>query len=293
MKTKKITAPIITQMKENNEKISALTAYDFLMAMFLDEAGLDLILVGDSGAMVFSGYDTTIPITMDELIYHTCAVSRGVKRALLVADMPFLSYQISPEDALRNAGRFIKEGHAEAVKLEGGEPMAETVSRIVNAGIPVMGHLGLTPQSINKFGGYKVQARTKDAVEKIISDALILEQAGVFSIVLEKIPAKVAKTVTEKLKIPTVGIGAGSGCDGQILVTHDMLGLFEEFRPKFVRLYAELGLEIREACARYVEDVNWEELKKIEGTIELHLPYAVVRDNHMNVQFIGTDLSKD
>ncbi|OQX96092.1 3-methyl-2-oxobutanoate hydroxymethyltransferase [candidate division KSB1 bacterium 4572_119] len=256
MNKQKITAPIITQMKQQGEKISALTAYDYLMAMYLDDAGLDLILVGDSGAMVFAGHDTTIPITMDELIYHTRAASRGVKRALLVADMPFLSYQISPEDALRNAGRFIKEGRAEAVKLEGGEAMAETVNRMVNAGIPVMGHLGLTPQSINKFGGYKVQARSEKSVEKLVSDAVALEQAGAFSIVLEKIPSAAAKLVTEKVNVPTVGIGAGPHCDGQILVTHDMLGLFEKFRPKFIRIYAELGNEIREACARYVEDVK-------------------------------------
>ncbi len=256
METKKITVPVIMQMKERGEKISCLTAYDYLMALYLDDAGLDLILVGDSGAMVFSGHDSTIPITVDELIYHTKAASRGVKRALLVADMPFLSYQISPEDALRNAGRFIKEGGAEAVKLEGGEPMAETVHRIVNAGIPVMGHLGLTPQSINQLGGYRVQARTEEAVERLISDAIALEQAGVFSIVLEKIPAAAAKRVTETVKVPTIGIGAGPDCDGQILVTHDMLGLFEKFRPKFVRIYAELGMQIREAFARYVEDVK-------------------------------------
>jgi 3-methyl-2-oxobutanoate hydroxymethyltransferase len=243
-------------MKAQGEKIAALTAYDYLMALFLDDAGIDLILVGDSGAMVFSGYESTIPITVDEMIYHTKAASRGIKRALLVADMPFLSFQISPEEALRNAGRFIKEGGAEAVKVEGGEPMAETVRRIVNAGIPVMGHLGLTPQSINRFGGYKVQARTEPEVDKLISDAIALEQAGVFSIVLEKIPATAAKKVTETVTVPTIGIGAGPHCDGQILVTHDILGLFEKFRPRFVRVYAELGREIREACARYTEDVK-------------------------------------
>ena len=256
METKKITVPVIMGMKERGEKISCLTAYDYLMALYLDDAGIDLILVGDSGAMVFSGHDTTIPITVDELIYHTKAASRGVKRALLVSDMPFLSYQISPEDALRNAGRFIKEGGAEAVKLEGGEPIAETIHRIVNAGIPVMGHLGLTPQSINQLGGYKVQARTEEAVERLVSDALALEQAGVFSIVLEKIPAAAAKRVTEAVRVPTIGIGAGPDCDGQILVTHDMLGLFEKFRPKFVRIYSELGMQIREAFAQYVEDVK-------------------------------------
>ncbi len=256
MKSKKITAPIIVNMKKEGEPISALTAYDYLMALYLDDAGLDIILVGDSGAMVFSGHDSTIPITVDELIYHTKAASRGVKRALLVADMPFLSYQITPEDALRNAGRFIKEGGAEAVKLEGGEEMAATVNRIVNAGIPVMGHLGLTPQSVNKFGGYKVQARTRAAVDKLVSDAIALEQSGVFAIVLEKIPSAAAKIVTEKITVPTIGIGAGPHCDGQILVTHDMLGLFEKFRPKFVRIYAELGHLIREATARYVDDVK-------------------------------------
>jgi len=256
MEPKKITVPIIMQMKAQNEKIAALTAYDYLMALFLDDAGIDIILVGDSGAMVFSGYETTLPITVDEMIYHTKAASRGIKRALLVADMPFLSFQISPEEALRNAGRFIKEGGAEAVKMEGGEAIAETVHRVVNAGIPVMGHLGLTPQSVNRFGGYKVQARTEDEVEKLIADAIALEQAGAFSIVLEKIPGTAAKRVTETVKIPTIGIGAGRFCDGQILVTHDILGLFEKFRPRFVRVYAELGREIREACARYTEDVK-------------------------------------
>ncbi|MFZ5516743.1 MAG: 3-methyl-2-oxobutanoate hydroxymethyltransferase [Candidatus Zhuqueibacterota bacterium] len=256
METRKVTAPIITAMKAQGEKIAALTAYDYLFALFLDDAGIDLILVGDSGAMVFSGYESTIPITMDEMLYHTRAASRGVKRALLVADMPFLSYQVSSEEALRNAGRFIKEGGAESVKMEGGLPIAETVARVVNAGIPVMGHLGLTPQSIHKFGGYKVQVRTDEEVEKLIADALALQQAGAFSIVLEKIPALAAKQVTEKLRVPTVGIGAGPFCDGQILVTHDLLGLFEKFRPKFVRAYKELGHEIREACAMYAEDVK-------------------------------------
>lgn len=256
MEPKKITVPIIMQMKAQQEKIAALTAYDYLMALFLDDAGIDIILVGDSGAMVFCGYETTIPITMDEMIYHTRAASRGIKRALLVADMPFLSFQISSEEALRNAGRFIKEGGAEAVKMEGGEAVAETVQRVVSAGIPVMGHLGLTPQSINRFGGYKVQARTDAEVERLVADAVALEQAGAFAVVLEKIPAAAAQKVTQTLHIPTIGIGAGPHCDGQILVTHDILGLFEKFRPKFVRVYAEMGREIREACARYAEDVK-------------------------------------
>ncbi len=255
MEAKKITVPIIMGMK-HQEKIAALTAYDYLTALFLDDAGIDIILVGDSGAMVFAGHETTIPITMDEMIYHVRAASRGVKRALLVGDMPFLSFQVSSEEALRNAGRFIKEGGAEAVKMEGGEAIAETVSRVVNAGIPVMGHLGLTPQSINRFGGYKVQARTESEVQRLIADAKALEQAGAFAIVLEKIPALSAKQITEAVKVPTIGIGAGPYCDGQILVTHDMLGLFEKFRPKFVRVYAELGRQIREACAQYAEDVK-------------------------------------
>ncbi len=264
MEPKKITVPIIIKMKTQGEKIAALTAYDYLMALFLDDAGIDLILVGDSGAMVFSGYDSTIPITVDEMIYHSKAASRGVKRALLVADMPFLSFQVSTEEALRNAGRFIKEGGAEAVKMEGGEAIAETVNRVVNAGIPVMGHLGLTPQSINRFGGFKVQARTEEEVNKLITDAIALEQAGAFSIVLEKIPLTAAEKVTEAVKIPTIGIGAGPHCDGQILVTHDILGLFEKFRPKFVRVYAELGREIREACARYAEDVKVRNFPNLE-----------------------------
>ena len=256
MEPKKITVPIIKKMKQQAEKIAALTAYDYLMALFLDDAGIDIILVGDSGAMVFAGYDSTLPITMDEMLYHTRAASRGVKRALLVADMPFLSFQISAEETLHNAGRFIKEGGAEAVKIEGGEAIAATVSRVVNVGIPVMGHLGLTPQSINQFGGYKVQARTEQDVVQLIADAIALEQAGVFSIVLEKIPASAAKQVTEEVNVPTIGIGAGPHCDGQILVTHDILGLFEKFRPKFVRVYAEMGRDIREACAQYAEDVK-------------------------------------
>lgn len=264
MDSNKITVPLVMNMKARGGKIAALTAYDYLMALFLDDAGLDIILVGDSGAMVFAGYETTIPITIDEMIYHTRAVSRGIKRALVVADMPFLSFQICPEDALRNAGRFIKEGGAEAVKMEGGAPIAETIIRVVNAGIPVMGHLGLTPQSINRFGGYKVQARTEEEVEKLIADAVSLEQAGAFSIVLEKIPARAAKKVTEKINIPTIGIGAGPYCDGQILVTHDLLGLFEKFRPKFVRVYAELGKEIREACAHYTEDVKLGKFPSLE-----------------------------
>jgi len=256
MNVKKVTVPTLLEMKRTGEKIAALTAYDYLLASLLDEAGIDIILVGDSGAMVFAGYETTLPITMEEMLYHTRAVVRGVKRALVVADMPFLSFQISPEEALRNAGRFLKEGGAEGVKIEGGRGMAETVRRITSVGIPVMGHLGLTPQSIHQFGGYPVRATEKSEAEGLVEDALALQEAGVFSIVLEKIPAGLAREVTHRLRVPTIGIGAGKDCDGQILVTHDMLGLFEKFKPKFVRRYAELGRDIRKACAKYAEDVK-------------------------------------
>jgi len=255
-KSKKITVPILKKMKARGEKIAALTAYDYLLASLLDAAGLDLILVGDSGAMVFAGYDSTIPITMDEMLYHTRCVRRGVKRALLVADMPFLSYQTSVSEAIHNAGRFLKEAQAEAVKVEGGAFIAETVNQIVQAGIPVMGHLGLTPQSIHQFGSYSVQAKNEIEAKKLLKDAQVLEQAGVFAIVLEKIPATLAKEVTASIQIPTIGIGAGIDCDGQILVTQDLLGLFEKFRPKFVRRYAELGAQIRQACSNYVQDTK-------------------------------------
>ncbi len=255
-KAKKTTVPDIVRMKSQGEKIAALTAYDTLFASILDSAGIDIILVGDSGAMVFAGHETTLPITLDDMIYHTRAVRRGVQRALLVADMPFLSYQASAEQAVGNAGRLLKEAGAEAVKLEGGRHVVDTVRRLVEIGIPVMGHLGLTPQSIHVFGGYQVQATDDDRAQRLLEDARMLEEAGAFSIVLEKIPATLARRVTEALSIPTIGIGAGVDCDGQILVTHDMLGLFEKFHPKFVRRYAELGAEIRRACQNYASDVR-------------------------------------
>ena len=255
---KKITVPDLIEMKRLGKKIVALTAYDYTLGAILDDAGIDLILVGDSCAMVVSGYESTIPITLDEMIYHTASVNRGVKYAVLAADMPFLSFQVNPDQAVQNAGRFFKEGGVEAVKVEGGEEIAETVRRIVDAGMPVMGHLGLTPQSIRKFGGYKLQGSTKKSANKMVNDAVALEQAGVFSIVLEKIPSSVAKSITNAVKIPTIGIGAGVYCDGQILVTHDILGLFEKFKPKFARRYAELGKIIREACIQYAADIRSE-----------------------------------
>jgi len=261
---KKITVPAIIEMKKRGEKIAMLTAYDFLFGKILDEAGLDILLVGDSGAMVFSGYDTTLPITLDDIIYHTRAVRRGVQRALLVADMPFLTYQISAEEAVRNAGRLLKEGGAEAVKLEGGAAMAETIRRIVNAGIPVMGHLGLTPQSVNALGGYALQAVEDAAAKKLFADAQHLQDAGAFALVLEKIPAALAREVTRALNIPTIGIGAGPDCDGQVLVTHDMLGLFEKFKLKFARRYAELGQNIRTAAEQYTRDVKTNQFPNLE-----------------------------
>ncbi|HID95480.1 MAG TPA: 3-methyl-2-oxobutanoate hydroxymethyltransferase [Candidatus Latescibacteria bacterium] len=253
---KKITTTELIAMKARGEKIAALTAYEYIFASILDEIGIDLILVGDSLGTVFAGYQTTVEVTLEQMLYHTKVVSRSVKNALVVGDMPFMSFQVTPEEALRNAGRFLQEAGAEAVKLEGGEEIAATIKRIVDAGIPVMGHLGLTPQSIHKFGGYDVRAREEKEAEKLVKDAKILEDSGVFSIVLEKIPHQLARKVSQSLTIPTVGIGAGPYCDGQILVTHDMLGLFERFRPKFVRRYAELARIAKEACSSYVKDVK-------------------------------------
>ena len=244
------------RLMKSKERIAVLTAYDRLMAQLLDETGIDAILVGDSVGMVIAGYATTLPVTMDEIIYHTKTVRRGVKRALIIGDMPFLSYQTSTPDALRNAGRFLQEGGAEAVKVEGGRHMAETIEKMTQIGIPVMGHLGLTPQSIHQFGGYGIRGKRPDEARRLLEDARILAQAGCFSIVLEKIPADLARQMTEQVAIPTIGIGAGPDCDGQVLVTHDMLGLFEEFRPKFVRQYARLAGDMRGAFEGYIRDVK-------------------------------------
>ncbi len=232
-----------------------LTAYDYPTARILDESGIDIILVGDSAANVFAGEKTTLPITMEEMLYHAKIVSRAVKNSLVIADMPFLSYQTSIPDAVYNAGRFLKVG-ACGVKLEGGSPIIESIKRLVDVGIPVMGHLGLTPQSIHKFGGYKLQAKTEEEGLQLIKDAELLVSAGCFSLVLEKIPAKLAQEITAKLSIPTIGIGAGPHCDGQILVLHDMLGLFENFTPKFVKHYAHIGDEIRRAVQQYKDEVK-------------------------------------
>jgi 3-methyl-2-oxobutanoate hydroxymethyltransferase len=253
---KKVTIPAILQMKQDREKIAALTAYDHLMARMLDDAGLDIILVGDSAGMVIAGFESTLPVTMDMMVYHVAAVRRGVRRALLVADMPFLSFQAGIDAAVYNAGRFLQEAGAEAVKLEGGAAVAEVVYKLVGYGIPVMGHLGLTPQSINQFGGYGVVGQEDQTAEVLIKNAQILEQAGIFALVLEKIPASLAKKITRKLKIPTIGIGAGKYCDGQVLVTHDMLGMFERFQPKFARRYVNLAEVMRTAFEKYKQDVK-------------------------------------
>ena len=255
-RTDKVTTQTVVEMKRQNEKISMLTAYDYTMAGIVDSAGIDVILVGDSASNVMAGFDTTVPMTLDHMIYHTSCVVRGVTRALVIADLPFMSYQVTSKEALISAGRMMKEAGAHAVKLEGGKTITKTVKKIVDAGIPVMGHLGLTPQSIYKFGTYKVRAKEEEEAEQLITDAKKLEQAGVFSIVLEKIPSPLAKRVTDELSIPTIGIGAGPHCDGQVLVTHDMLGLNKDFSPRFLRRYADLHTEMSGAVNRYIMDVK-------------------------------------
>ncbi len=252
----KVTTQTVVDMKQSGEKISMLTAYDFTMAGIIDEAGIDVILVGDSASNVMAGFETTVPMTIDHMIYHTSCVVRGVERALVIADLPFMSYQVTTKEALISAGRMMKEAGAHAIKLEGGKSIASTVRRIVDAGIPVMGHLGLTPQSIYKFGTYKVRAKEEKEAEELLSDAKRLEEAGVFSIVLEKIPSTLAKQVTESLSVPTIGIGAGPHCDGQVLVTHDMLGLNKDFSPRFLRRYADLHTSMTDAVDRYIKDVK-------------------------------------
>lgn len=261
---KKVTVPQIVAMKERGEKIAALTAYDYLTAEMLDEAGMDIILVGDSAGMVIAGHETTLPITLEEMIFITRNVRRGVKKALLIADMPFMSYQASISGGIKNAGRFLKEAKAEAVKLEGGKAVIELVEKLVGYGIPVMGHIGLTPQSINAFGTYKLQGADPKTADLLRRDAKLLEEAGVFSLVLEKIPASLAREISQSLKIPTIGIGAGPDCDGQVLVTNDMLGIFDKFKPKFVRRYAELGQQMRQAFSAYIKDVKNSEFPNID-----------------------------
>jgi len=255
-KPRVVTTKTVTTMKKTGEKITMLTAYDFLVAKYLDQVGIDIILVGDSLGNVVHGYETTLPVTVDDMIYHAKAVKRAVRNALIVVDMPFMSFQASTDDAIRNAGRIMKEVGVGAVKLEGGAYIADIVKHLVKIGIPVMGHLGLTPQAINKFGTYEVRAQSKEEAEELVHDAKVLADAGVFAIVLEKIPSSLAKKVTQSVKVPTIGIGAGPHCDGQVLVVYDMLGLTEEFKPRFVRRYAELANTMRDAFRKYIADIH-------------------------------------
>ncbi len=255
MPSSRLTIPEL-MAKKGREKIVALTAYDVQFARLLDEAGIDLILVGDSAAMIMMGYEDTLPITMEEMLVFTKSVSRGTKRALVIGDMPFLSYQVSDEEAIRNAGRFLKEGGAQAVKIEGGQEMARRVAAVVKAGIPVLGHIGLTPQTATMLGGFKVQGRDLDSAKKLLEDAKALVEAGVFALVLECVPRELSALITQRVPVPTIGIGAGAEVDGQILVLQDLLGLFEGFRPKFVKAYAHLAAETRQALAAYVNEVK-------------------------------------
>jgi 3-methyl-2-oxobutanoate hydroxymethyltransferase len=256
MKAQRVTIHTLRQMKEKGEKIAVLTAYDATFARLFDEAGADVLLVGDSLGMVIQGHDTTLPVTLDEMAYHCRAVVRGVKRAHVVGDMPFMSYQASVEQGMIAAGRLIKEGGCHSVKLEGGAQYAPLVERLVGAGIPVMGHIGLTPQSFHQLGGFKVQGRDSGGRERLLADALALEAAGAYAIVLEAIPADIAREISAALTIPTIGIGAGVDCDGQVLVSYDMLGMDESFKPRFVRRFATLGATIKEAVGQYVTEVR-------------------------------------
>jgi len=252
----RVTTATFIEKKRKGEKITVLTAYDYLTAKIVDEAGVDAILVGDSLGMVVLGYSSTIPVTMEEMIHHTKAVVRGRRRALVVFDMPFLSYQTGIRDAVLNAGRALKETGCDAVKIEGGVEQAETIRALVDSGIPVMGHVGLQPQSVNVYGGYRLRGKTEDERKRILEDAKAVEEAGAFAVVLEKVPSDLAKEITETLRIPTIGIGAGKYCDGQVLVFHDLVGLFEEFKPKFVKRYAQLGKEAKEAVKKFIEEVK-------------------------------------
>jgi len=252
----KITVPHILKMKQRGERITCLTAYDYSFARILDEAGVEILLVGDSLGCVVQGGANTLAVTMDEMIYHTRLVARGRKRALVIGDMPFMSYQIGKDDALRNAGRFFKEAGAEAIKLEGGVAVQDAIRAIVDAGMPVMGHIGLTPQSVHQFGGYKIQGREKERREALLRDAAAVEHGGAFAIVLEGIPEDLAGEITDRLAIPTIGIGAGVQCDGQVLVIHDMLGLFDDFAPKFVKRYADVKQTMLGAVKEFVGEVK-------------------------------------
>jgi len=251
----KITTKTLMQKKKNGEKIAMLTAYDYVFAKLFDQCDIDILLVGDSLGMVVMGYDTTIPVTMDDIVHHVKAVANGAKNAFIVGDMPFLSYHTTREEAVKNAGRIMQAG-AHAVKMEGCLDVADKIEAVIKAQIPVMGHLGLTPQSINVFGGYDLRAKEQKEAEKLIKEAKLLEEMGVFSLVLEKVPSELAKEITQNLSIPVIGIGAGPYCDGQVLVSHDMLGLFDDFKPKFVKRYCEAGKLIKDAVLQYVDEVK-------------------------------------
>ncbi|PIQ97514.1 MAG: 3-methyl-2-oxobutanoate hydroxymethyltransferase [Nitrospinae bacterium CG11_big_fil_rev_8_21_14_0_20_56_8] len=269
MNPNRITVPGILARKSSDKKITALTAYDYCFSRILDDTEIDIVLVGDSLGMVVLGYENTLPVTMEEMLAHTRAVKRGIQHALLVGDMPFMSYQVSIEQAVTNAGRFVQEGGAEAVKLEGGVRVADKAAAIVRAGIPVMGHIGLTPQSVHQFGGYRVQGKSFIDARHIKQDAKELQKAGVFSIVLEGIPLELAAEITQELKIPTIGIGAGPQCDGQILVLHDLLGLNQDFVPKFVKQYAQFAEQARSAVQKYVEEVRSGQFPSHEHTYHM------------------------
>lgn len=255
-------------MKQQQNKIAVLTAYDYAFARLMDSAGIDMILVGDSVGSVFSGYDNTLPVTLEEMIYHTRAVVRGSEQALIVTDMPFMSYQVSVADARLNAGRLIKEAGSHAVKLEGGEPMAETIRAIVDIDIPVVGHIGLTPQSIHRMGGFKVQGRQEEQARKILADAKAVEQAGAFAMVLEAVPRDLARAVTASVNIPTIGIGAGVDCDGQVLVIHDILGLCDKYSPKFVKRYADVSGTIAHGISDYIAEVKGGEFPTLDHSFK-------------------------
>ncbi len=266
---KKVTTLTFRQKKERGEPITMLTAHDYPTALAIDKAGIDSILVGDSLAMVALGYETTLPVTMEEMLHHARAVSRGAKSAMLIGDMPFMSYQVSVEEAVRNAGRFLQQAGMDAVKLDGGRERADAVRAIVGAGIPVVGHLGLTPQSVHQLGGFRAQGKTASAAKRLLEDAHILEEAGCFSLVLESIPARLAEVISKQISIPTIGIGAGAGCDGQVLVTHDLLGLFERFTPKFVKQYANFHAELNKAFTDYIDDIESKRFPAVEHTVEM------------------------
>lgn len=265
----KNTVSTILKQKQSGEKITMLTAYDYSTAKMIDECGVNSILVGDSLGMVVLGYDTTLPVTMEDMIHHTAAVSRGAKNTFIVADMPFMSYHVSVEQAVENAGRLIKEGGANAVKLEGGTEFAEKISKIVEASIPVVAHLGLTPQSVNAFGGFKVQGKTSERAVKIVKDALAIEKAGACAVVLECVPAELSEYISKLLTIPTIGIGAGAGCDGQVLVYQDMLGMFSDFTPKFAKQFANVGEVMREGFKAYIEQTQSGEFPAKEHTFKI------------------------